>query len=118
MHSCFAVFLAFNVSVNYALCVSTNPGTHDSEVYKKLLKEAEESDKLSGDRRLSASTTSPAESGGATRRTKDSAIPTSWVDQGDYEWGYCRRTKVRKAPRAHYDHLTKKLVLNMDHYCP
>lgn len=23
-----------------------------------------------------------------------------------------------QAPRAHYDHVTKKLVLNMDHFCP
>ena len=23
-----------------------------------------------------------------------------------------------KAPRSHFDHVTKKLVLNMDHYCP
>ena len=23
-----------------------------------------------------------------------------------------------KAPRSHYDHVTHKLVLNMDHYCP
>jgi hypothetical protein len=40
----------------------------------------------------------------------------SWIDSGDFEWGHCRRTKVRKAPRAHYDHITRKLVLNMDHF--
>ena len=42
----------------------------------------------------------------------------SWVDLGDFEWGHCRRSKMPKAPRSHYDHITKKLVLNMDHYCP
>jgi len=42
----------------------------------------------------------------------------SWVDRGPYEWGYCKRSYAPKAPRSHYDHVTKSLVLNMDHYCP
>eukprot|EP00632_Arachnochrysis_sp_CCMP2950_P008047 CAMPEP_0185716358 /NCGR_PEP_ID=MMETSP1164-20130828/42597_1 /TAXON_ID=1104430 /ORGANISM="Chrysoreinhardia sp, Strain CCMP2950" /LENGTH=441 /DNA_ID=CAMNT_0028383973 /DNA_START=91 /DNA_END=1416 /DNA_ORIENTATION=- len=42
----------------------------------------------------------------------------SWIDRGPYEWGFCRYTHGPKAPRAHFDHVTKKLVLNMDHYCP
>ena len=25
---------------------------------------------------------------------------------------------LSQAPRSHYDHVSKKLVLNMDHYCP
>ena len=41
-----------------------------------------------------------------------------WIDRGPYEWAYCERTQAPKAPRAHYDHVTKKQVLNMDHYCP
>lgn len=28
------------------------------------------------------------------------------------------RSHGPKAPRSHYDHVTHKLVLNMDHYCP
>ena len=59
----------------------------------------------------------------------------SWVDLGDNEWSVCKnsgRTRIMckssthfsqqpgklKPPRAHYDHVTKNLVLNMDHYCP
>ena len=34
------------------------------------------------------------------------------------EWGYCRYSHQPKPPRSHYDHVTKTLVLNMDHYCP
>ena len=41
----------------------------------------------------------------------------SWIDIGPFEWGFCKRT-MPKAPRAHYDYVTRKLVLNMDHYCP
>ena len=41
-----------------------------------------------------------------------------WMERGPYEWMYCHRTSYPKAPRAHYDHVTKQQVLNMDHYCP
>ena len=34
------------------------------------------------------------------------------------EWSYCRFSKQPKPSRSHYDHVTKSLVLNMDHYCP
>lgn len=119
----------------------TNPGTHDSEIYQKLLKGAEESGQLKIDPRRrvpppsnvagagggNSSSSSSSTSGGSVSRRGGEVreepsegggyAPVSWVDQGDFEWGYCRRTKVRKAPRAHYDHITKKLVLNMDHYC-
>lgn len=98
IQSIFAIFLAVSVAFNYALCVLTNPGTHDSPVYKRLVDDAHSAGLL-GDR-------------------ETPVRPRSWIDQGDFEWGYCRRTKSRKAPRAHYDHVTRKLVLNMDHYCP
>jgi palmitoyltransferase len=41
-----------------------------------------------------------------------------WLDRGAYEWGYCNKTKSPKAPRSHFDSITKKQILNMDHYCP
>lgn len=50
-----------------------------------------------------------------------SAQPTggrSWMWLGPNEWSYCERTRLPKPPRSHYDHVTKALVLNMDHYCP
>merc|ERR1712038_395990 len=31
---------------------------------------------------------------------------------------FCRKTNCIKPDRAHYDSMTKKLVLKMDHYCP
>jgi len=41
-----------------------------------------------------------------------------WMLMGPYEWGYCNNSNQPKPPRSHYDHVTKRLVLNLDHYCP
>lgn len=42
----------------------------------------------------------------------------AWMVMGPFEWGYCRETNQPKPPRSHFDHVSKKLVLNLDHYCP
>jgi hypothetical protein len=44
--------------------------------------------------------------------------PKLWQLLSPTEWGYCRYSSQPKPPRSHYDHVTKALVLNMDHYCP
>lgn len=41
-----------------------------------------------------------------------------WMLMGPFEWGYCNDSHQPKPPRSHYDHVTKQLVLNLDHYCP
>jgi len=126
-NACFALFLGINISWNYIMCVSTNPGTHDSDIYQQLLHDATESGDLNGGSRrreglgrVDATDLRVQRRGvpGAEPGKEMVPQPISWVDQEPFEWGYCRRTKIRKAPRAHYDHITKKLVLNMDHYCP
>jgi hypothetical protein len=42
----------------------------------------------------------------------------SWMIMAPEEWGYCQKSKQPKPPRSHYDHVTKTLVLCLDHYCP
>jgi palmitoyltransferase len=42
----------------------------------------------------------------------------NWQLLSPTEWSWCRYSKQPKPPRSHYDHVTKSLVLNMDHYCP
>lgn len=42
----------------------------------------------------------------------------SWMLMGPQEWGFCPYSNQPKPPRSHYDHVTKTLVLNMDHFCP
>jgi palmitoyltransferase len=41
-----------------------------------------------------------------------------WLIMGPHEWGFCDASNEPKPPRAHYDQVTRQLVLNMDHYCP
>ena len=45
------------------------------------------------------------------------AMP-AWMQMGASEWGWCQKSNQPKPPRSHFDHVTKNLVLNMDHYCP
>lgn len=42
----------------------------------------------------------------------------TWMWLGPQDWSYDDRTRMPKPPRAHFDSVTKALVLNMDHYCP
>jgi palmitoyltransferase len=51
-------------------------------------------------------------------RSKPQQIVRHWMLMGPLEWGYCNETSQPKPPRSHYDHVTKQLVLNLDHYCP
>ena len=41
-----------------------------------------------------------------------------WMVMAPDEWGYCSKSRQPKPPRAHYDHVSKSLVLCLDHYCP
>jgi len=41
-----------------------------------------------------------------------------WMLLGPHDWSFCTNSRQAKPPRAHFDHVTKSLVLNMDHYCP
>jgi len=40
----------------------------------------------------------------------------NWQLLTPIEWTFCRYTSRPKPPRSHYDHVTKTLVMNMDHY--
>merc|ERR1712194_716532 len=50
--------------------------------------------------------------------TAPNAPIRSWMLMAPDEWGYCQRTNQPKPPRSHYDHVSKTLVLCLDHYCP
>lgn len=41
-----------------------------------------------------------------------------WMVMAPDEWGYCTKSNQPKPPRSHYDHVSKTLVLCLDHYCP
>ena len=118
LHAGFIVFLAVNGMFNYFCCVLTDPGIHTSKTYADLVYAASQDGALAD-----TDWTSYADLHGLSKRrsTKTGRVVRnagSWIDRGPYEWGYCRYTRGPKAPRSHFDHVTKKLVLNMDHYCP
>jgi len=47
-------------------------------------------------------------------------VPPVWVaeHEEDESLQRCRKCNLPKPPRAHYCSITKRLVLNMDHFCP
>lgn len=66
-------------------------------------------------------TINPSATSLTSNTTKPQPAPPkihAWQLLSPVEWGYCRYTSKPKPPRSHYDHVTKTLVLNMDHYCP
>jgi hypothetical protein len=77
------------------LTVPAQPGDTDSAEYKELVQQAKAAKKI-------------------PKRGYENR--GSWMDRDAYEWTYCSHTGKEKPPRAHYDHITEKLVLNMDHY--
>jgi hypothetical protein len=107
VHVGMALWLGFNILFNYFCCARTNPGTHDSPDYARLVEEARRAGKIDEHigSRLSSSDEDEDGKGG-------------WMNRGPFDWGWDYNVQVPKAPRSHYDHVSKKLVLNMDHYCP
>ena len=87
------------------------------------------SDEDSKDVSLNASTTDSGSSVTHRKQSRPSqnpgeaqkAAPTPsttvrrWMLMGPFEWGFCHNSKQPKPPRSHYDHVTKRLVLNLDH---
>ena len=53
-----------------------------------------------------------------TSKKKPPQLPRihNWQLLTPVEWTFCRYTSRPKPPRSHYDHVTKTLVMNMDHY--
>ncbi|KAG7341462.1 DHHC palmitoyltransferase [Nitzschia inconspicua] len=108
------------------------------EQLQQQLQEAEEGQAESPDNNNSLTLDSPTKSdqnlvtqrktkttNGSPNKTKTSAkqspspqVIRSWMIMAPDEWGFCTRSNQPKPPRSHYDHVTKTLVLCLDHYCP
>lgn len=69
---------------------------------------------------MATSTTTPTNATTSPNKNAPQQIPRihNWQLLSPIEWGYCRNSSQPKPPRSHYDHVTKSLILNMDHYCP
>ena len=105
--------LLANCIFNYLAAALTNPGTADSDIFGKLIMEAQ----VRG--AVSPEAVRHPELQPIAADQYGEVVPDdrAWVVQRPEEWGYCPRSGALKPPRAHYCHVRKALVLNMDHYC-
>jgi len=53
------------------------------------------------------------------------SVPRAWHEavvrapsESRSRYGICRKCHMYKPPRSHFDSITQRLVLNMDHFCP
>jgi len=135
---CFtALFLLFNVCYNYVYCVATrHTGAKYAAVCRELaiatnydypeteaeLKQKEqdfEQKFVEAYRNRNRSRTNDTDDETDADVDADAAPPPrNYTTQSPTEWSFCRRTKQPKAPRSHFDHVTKNQVLTMDHFCP
>lgn len=115
LHCLFVVWGTFNLVSRYILAVFTNPGTDTSSSYKRLVEdwrrrcEAREEDR----RRKSA-----RRRDAATRDKKNVEEEREGPPPPLMSWTMCPKTNLPKPPRAHFDSVTRQLVLNFDHFCP
>ena len=132
-----------NCTFNYAMCILSDPGTPNSPEYKRLIAELKPVDddvesgallpRSSGgngngaDPSLLRQRTIDGGSGSGGGSPASGDLDPEWVDKMDvygwlngkpYEWGICTHTDLVKPPRSHYDHISRQLVLSMDHFCP
>ena len=136
MHTTFVCFLLTNVVFNYVACVTTsNKGEKFDRVVRELAdataftypetpEEVVQAKRHFEDRmmlrmqRRQARAQEMAEASAAGGGSDPPAPLRGWMIMGPHEWGFCNYTGQPKPPRSHYDHVTKMLVLNMDHFCP
>ncbi len=145
-HTSIVFFFLVNVIYNYYKCVRTsNSGQAYNNVVRELAKvtnftypetdeelrqckralEQKIANKLDARRRelLAAAEAARNDNDASSTQQQQQLQPIipkihNWQLLSPTEWSYCRFSKQPKPPRSHYDHVTKSLVLNMDHYCP
>jgi len=136
--------LLWNVMFNYILCVCTK---HEGESFNNMVHEIADATSfqypespseietyraqlertlkermcsLQEQRRSTSIPTAIDANGDAINLSHLPSSPPyySWMLLGPMEWGFCLPTNQPKPARSHYDHVTRKLILNMDHFCP
>jgi hypothetical protein len=128
IHCTIVTCILINILFNYACCVIQK---HTGQLYNQVIQEYAALAEIAlpstpqelatyrrdlierlSQRLKQLESDTPAET---SPRTKP---PRAWMLLGPHEWGFCSQSQQVKPPRAHYDHVTKSLVLNLDHYCP
>lgn len=129
-HTCWVVFILIQIIFNYASCVLQR---HTGPPYDRVVRELAivtdfaypSTPTAISQHRRTVQDLINVRLQQRRQRLQQQALNGSsnaplrpWMLQGPFEWGYCGRTNQAKPPRSHYDHVTKVLVLNLDHYCP
>ena len=142
LHTVYVCFILTNVIFNYIACVTTS---NKGQKYERVVRELADAtdfvypetqdetrqakrdfeDKIifrmqrqqaraqDGEQSTTSTTTTAT-----TTTTTTTTTLRGWMLLGPHEWGFCNMSFQPKPPRSHYDHITKTLVLNMDHFCP
>jgi DHHC palmitoyltransferase len=130
MHTTFVCFILTNVIFNYVACVATsNKGKKFDRVVRELAdatgftypetpEEVVQAKRDIEDRMIFRMQRRQARAHEMAAGGTAPAPQRGWMIMGPHEWGFCSYTGQPKPPRSHYDHVTKMLVLNMDHFCP
>ncbi|KAK1744376.1 DHHC family palmitoyltransferase [Skeletonema marinoi] len=120
-HTAIVAFYLINVTYNYYKCVTTsNSGKAYDSVVRELAAVTNFDYPENDEELLQELLAARANNNDASSTQQPQPIPRihNWQLLTPTEWSYCRFSKQPKPPRSHYDHVTKSLVLNMDHYCP
>lgn len=129
LHTAFVCFILTNVIFNYVACVLTrNKGKNFNRVVRELAvatsfvypetNEEVIQSKRDFEERMMFRMQRRQERAQVSSEGGAHAPLRGWMILGPHEWAFCNYTNQPKPPRSHYDHITKVLVLNMDHFCP
>lgn len=117
LHGGFTGFLLFNTLYNYFYCVMTSPGTPSTPHPPSQPITTTSTTSLYEESSSSLShAVDDATAAGAAQACLMAANSTGGVDPKTY--GFCKKCRIPRPPRAHHCHVCKHCVLVMDHHCP
>jgi hypothetical protein len=108
-------YAVLNMLSRYGLAVLTNPGDEFSACYKRVLKARSSMLMVDGGEQQQQfdrnnTNTRSEEDGNVIITNPD--LPPSLLS-----WSKCQKSGLMKPPRAHYDRVSTRLVMNFDHFC-
>lgn len=118
LHGSFTGFLLFNTLYNYFYCVMTSPGTPSTPhtPSQPIITTSTTSLYEESSSSLSHVVDDATAAAAAQASLMAANSRTGGVDPRTY--GFCKKCRIPRPPRAHHCHVCKHCVLGMDHHCP
>lgn len=110
-------YLAANFFYNYFSCLCTNPGTHDSPAFHRLVQAGRLQGLVPAKDGGEAASGGGGGGGGESEGMLEEGDRGGWLLREPFAWGWCEKSRRPKPPRAHFCRATNRQVLAMDHYC-